>query len=259
MTKQLEFIDALVADGQTAFTFAEATKRLNVSPSATANALRQLQQKGLVCRISRGIYAIRPLGALGTSMATEDPSGAVKLAFGERQHRIGYLSALAEFDLLTHPVRSVYVACTSQVRSKSVSWRPLHSVIERPETIHLETWDYGTTKCSTLERALLESALRIDLVGSIERFAEALQGGLEQADASRIAALAVRLGPRGLAAERRLASVAHAMGMTHIAVEPIAGSMIRLDPREPEVEWVDERFRVSWHLGVDELRASVQN
>ena len=259
MTKQLEFIDALVADGQTAFSFAEATKRLNVSPTATANALRQLQHKGFVSRVSRGTYAIRPLGALGTSMATEDLPGAVKLAFGERQHRIGYLSALAEFDLLTHPVRSVYVACTSQVRFDSVSRRPLHSVIERPETIHLETWDHGSTKCSTLERALLESALRIDLVGSVERFAEALQGGLEQADAARIAALAVRLGPRGLAAERRLASVAHAVGMTYPVAEPHAGSMIRLDPRENEVTWIDDRFRVSWHLDVDELRASVEN
>jgi len=35
--------------------------------------------------------------------------------------------------------------------------------------------------------------------------------------------------------------------------------MIRLDPREPGGEWVDERVLVSWHLGIDELRASVTN
>ena len=112
---------------------------------------------------------------------------------------------------------------------------------------------------NAVDRTLLESALRIDFVGSIERFAEALQGGLEQAGAARIAALALRLGPRGLAAERRLAFIAHAAGMTYPVAESHAGSTIRLDPREKEVTWVDERFRVSWHLGVDQLRASVQN
>ena len=259
MTKQLEFIDTLVADGRTEFSFSDAVERLNVTPSAAANALRQLQNKGFVCRVRRGSYAVRPLGSLGSSMATDDLPGAVGLAFGARPHRIAYLSALSEFGLLTHPVRRIFVACVTQVRFDSIAQRPLHSVLERSETIHAETFDLGGSKCSTLERGLLECAVRVDLVGGIERLAEAVQAGLRDADGDRMAVLARQLSPRGLAAERRLASLAHVLGLTTATSVPISQPMIRLDPRETDVTWVDERYRVSWHLSIDELRASVEN
>src|ERR1019366_2280406 len=63
MTRQMELIDTLLAGGQDEFTFREAKAVLGVSPSATANALRQLGEKGLVDRLIRGHYAIRPLGS----------------------------------------------------------------------------------------------------------------------------------------------------------------------------------------------------
>jgi hypothetical protein len=72
-------------------------------------------------------------------------------------HRIGYLSALSELGLLTHPVRVVQVACTSQVRSAKVSRRRLRTVIERAGTIHLGAEQTGTSWRSGLERAVFET------------------------------------------------------------------------------------------------------
>ena len=95
MTRQLELIDTLLADGRDEFTFDEARAALGVSTPATANALRQLAAKGLVVRLTRGHYAIRPLGSLGTSAATESLSLAVGAAFEGKDHRIAYLSALS--------------------------------------------------------------------------------------------------------------------------------------------------------------------
>src|ERR1035437_7118470 len=103
MTRQMELIDTLLAGGQDEFTFREAKAVLGVSPSATANALRQLGEKGLVDRLIRGHYAMRPLGSLGTSAATDDLSLAVGAAFDGREHRIAYRSALSELGLLSHP------------------------------------------------------------------------------------------------------------------------------------------------------------
>jgi hypothetical protein len=36
-------------------------------------------------------------------------------------------------------------------------------------------------------------------------------------------------------------------------------SRIRLDPRESEVVWTDDRFKVAWNTTVDELRAVIGN
>ena len=66
MIRPLELIDDMVAEGHSQFTFEEAVRALHVSPTAAANALRRLQEKGLVDRLTKGVYAIRPLGSLGT-------------------------------------------------------------------------------------------------------------------------------------------------------------------------------------------------
>jgi predicted transcriptional regulator of viral defense system len=261
MNRQLELINTFLEEGRDEFTFADAQLALGVSTPATANALRQLAEKGLVDRLTRGHYAIRPLGSLGTSAATDDLNAAVGAAFEGRSHRISYRSALSELGLLSHPVRTIYVACTHQVRFTTISRRPLHSVIEQPATIHLGADAVGSSWRSSLERALFESALRMDLTGSVELLAEALAAGSRDIDPTRITQLARVFGGRGQAAARRLASLAHALDLP-LALEPTVTArqpMICLDPRDDRDAWTDTRYRVIWNTTVDELRAVVGN
>lgn len=261
MARQLELIDTLVAEGRQEFTFDEAVAALGVSPSAAANLLRRLREKGLIDRLTRGRYAIRPWGSLGTSAATDDLSLAVGVAFHGNKHRIAYLSALSDLGLLSHPVRTVFVACTRQVRLSTIGRRPLRVVIERAETIHLEAEELGQSFRSTQERALFECALRVDLTGGVERLAEALSQGAREADPARIAQLAEAFGARGLAAERRLASLAHVLELPLRLERQLKPRrpIIRLDPRDDRVEWIDERLRVAWNVTPDELATVVGN
>jgi predicted transcriptional regulator of viral defense system len=261
VVRQLELIDTFLAAGQEEFTFEDAKAALGRSPAATANALRQLNEKGLVDRLTRGHYAIRPLGSLGTSTVTDNLPLAIGAAFEGREHRIAYLSALSDLGLLSHPVRTAFVACTQQVRIGTISRRPLRVIVERPETIHLEAEAIGNSWRSTLERSLFECALRVDLAGGVEHLAEAVAAGAAEVDAARLGRLAGAFGPKGLAAERRLGSLAHALDLP-LTLEPKVAPkqpVIRLDPSEGGVEWVDGTFRVAWHTTVDELRAVTEN
>jgi predicted transcriptional regulator of viral defense system len=186
---------------------------------------------------------------------------AVGAAFEGKDHRIAYLSALSELGLVSHPVRTVFVACTQQVRFTTVSRRPLRSIVEKQETIHLETEAVGHSWRSTLERALFESALRVDLAGGVERLAEALAAGSLEANPARIKHLAKAFGSRGLAAERRLASLAFGLDLPFSLDSPVGKRqpVIQLDTRDDRVEWTDERYRVAWNATIDELRAIVGN
>jgi predicted transcriptional regulator of viral defense system len=261
MTRQLELVNELVADGRAEFTFQDAMGVLGASPSATANALRRLTQRGLVDRVIRGHYSVRPLGSLGTSAVSDDLALAVGAAFERRPHRIAYGSALSELGLLTHAVRTVFVACTKQVRFSTVSRRPLRVVIERPQTIHLEADVFERSWRSTLDRALLECAMRVDLVGGVERLAEALATGAREANSERITQLAKDFDARGLAAERRLASLARALEIP-LAVNPTVKReqpTVRLDPRAEQTVWVDKTFNVAWNVSIEELRAVIEN
>ena len=163
--------------------------------------------------------------------------------------------------MLSHPVRAIYVACTEQVRFSTVSRRPLRLVVEKPETIHLETEVVRNSWQSSLERALFECALRVDLVGGVERLAEAVATGSPDTNSARIERLANAFGTRGRAAERRLASLAVALQLP-LTLSPIVGKrqpVIRLDPRDDRVAWTDMRFRVAWNTTIDELQAIVGN
>ena len=261
MARQLEFIDTLLSEGRDEFTFEEARARLKVSTEATANFLARLSKKGLVDKFARGHYAIRPLGALGTSLVTQDLGSAVRAAFEGREHRIAYLSALSELGVLSHPVRTIYVACTERVRFTAVSRRPLRLVVEKPETIHLDAEVVKNSWRSSLERALFECALRVDLIGGAERLGDAVASGSRDADSVRIAHLAKNFGARGVAAERRLASIATALHLP-LTLAPAVSKrqqVIRLDPRDDRVAWTDSRFRVAWNMTIDELQAVVGN
>jgi hypothetical protein len=112
-----------------------------------------------------------------------------------------------------------------------------------------------------LERALFESALRVDLAGGVERLAEAVAAGASEVDAARIVRLVGAFGPKGLAAERRLGSLALALDLPLVLESKVAPRqpVIRLDPREDRVEWIDSTFRVAWSNSVNELRAVIEN
>lgn len=261
MTNQLQLVNTLVADGRADFTFRDAVKLLGVSPTSAANSLSRLSESGLIDRVSRGHYAVRPLGSLGTSAVSDNLALAVGAAFGKRPHRIAYRSALSELGLLIHPVRTITVAYPQQVGFSKISGWPLRVVIERPETIHLGAEPLEHSWRSSLERALLESAMRIDLVGGVDRLAEALVSGSRDANPEIIHQLARALGGRGLAAERRLASLVSALKLP-LALYPephSAHRRIRLDPGDEQVSWIDTDFGVAWNVPLEELRAEVEN
>jgi predicted transcriptional regulator of viral defense system len=261
MTRALDLVDTLVAEGKEQFSFEDARTALDSTPNATANVLRRLRTNGLIDRLSRGHYAVRHLGSLHTSATTDDLTAAIGSTFARRAHRIAYLSALSDLGLLSHPVRTITVACTVQVRVPAISRRPLHVVVERPETIHLEAEAVGRSWRSTLERALFECALRVDLTGGAERLAEALAAAAAHAQPGAFDDLARAFGTKGLAAQRRLASLAYALDLP-LELAPAVSprqSMVRLDPRDEEVAWVDEDFRVAWNRDVAELAAVVES
>jgi predicted transcriptional regulator of viral defense system len=261
MTNQLELVNNLVADGRTDFTFRDAVEMLGVSPTSTANSLNRLSESGIIDRVSRGHYAVRPLGSLGTSAVSDDLALAVGAAFRNRPHRIAYRSALSELGLLIHPVRTVTVAYPQQVRFSKISGWPLRVVIERPDTIQLGAERIEHSWRSSLERALLESAMRVDLVGGVDRLAEALVSGSHDANSELIHQLAKAFGGRGLAAERRLASLATALELPLVLkAEPYSPQRkIRLDPRDEQTVWIDPAFEVAWNIPLNELRAEVEN
>ena len=98
-------------------------------------------------------------------------------------------------------------------------------------------------------------------MGGPEALASALERAASGIRPRGLAPLVKAFGPRGAAAERRLASLARALDLS-LDLEPRVSPsrpIIRLDPQDDHIEWIDREMRVAWSTSVDEIRAVVEN
>ncbi len=258
--RSLELLDELAAGGRSSFTLHDVRDRLGVSAPAAVNLLNRLKARGLVDRVSHGHYAIRQIGVLGTSAASEDVALAVGALFGDRPHRIAYRSALDVLGRLTHPSRVIQVASPHRVRIETLSGRPFQGVIEPTETVGIGAVREGVAWVSDAERALLDAAARPELVGGVSTLTEAMTSG--SADAERIMEYARRLG--AAPALRRLGSLADSLHLPGLAgrLQPLEmpKSDLDLDPGAAGLEdggWRDRTWRVRWPASREEIVAAV--
>jgi predicted transcriptional regulator of viral defense system len=255
----MRLVDGLAAEGRTDVSSDEVRIRLGLSPQAVSNLLTRLERDGLVERVRRGFYLLRPLGELGVAAVSSDRlAEAVVLAVGDRDHRICFRTALHEHGLLTRGSQRVQVAVTRRLFVKAVGGRFLESIIEHEATIHVGAQSYGTGMISTVERALLESARTPRRVGGISVVAEGLAAALPNPrtvqDLSNTLGLDVAL--------RRLVSLDRQLGLgklNGIDFPKRASHPLRLDPTDERSEGtVDTHTGVRWPGPIEELQEVVR-
>jgi predicted transcriptional regulator of viral defense system len=258
--RALKLLDDLAAEERAQLTSADVRARLGLSSQAASNLLGRLVDAGLLDRVARGVYALRPLGRLGTRVASEDVTLAVGAVFGGEPHRIAYRSALDHHDLLVHPARRIQVALPRRVKLTQISGRRLQPVYEPADTVMYGTQSAGHgAMVSSVERAMLENAARLDLCGGWGTLAGALRRA--DIDPERVAALAGQL--HAEIAVRRVASVAEVLGLTELSdalpLPPRSARLVPLDPQEPvEEPWTDTRWRVRWPVPPRQARALIE-
>jgi predicted transcriptional regulator of viral defense system len=246
----LDIINKLAQRSET-FTFADfATIHGGPSPAA-ANALRGLVRKGIVDRVSRGAYVIRPIGRLGTAAGTEDIALVVGARFADGPHRIAYSTALDIHGLLTRPLNNIQLATVGLVEMAGLGGRPFHSIVEAAVTIHIGAIDAGhNARVSDIERSMIDAARRIGLVGGVSVLGDALSRlAPNDYNPDLVVDYASKLQAPGPL--RRLGSIARATGHNALADATAAARRHRhrigVDPRvSTEPGWVDPEFKVVW-------------
>lgn len=253
----LKLLDEFVSDGLTQFTSADAAVHLGRSAAATGNLLARLVRDGLLDRVRRGHYAIRQLGTLGTTAASENVLLSVAAGFGDVRHRVGYRTALGQLDLLAHPSRSIQVALAKPTRSETLSGRRLTIVQEPEAALEVGAKKQDGVFISNLERSLLDAAARPELVGGIAVLAEALGAASSKGvDADRLTSYARVLswGP----ALRRIGSLADTLHIAGVAgrLEPLTKptSDIDLEPGHEASSYRDAKWWVRWDHSPSELQ-----
>ena len=261
-TRYIELLDELVGEGKEAFTTRDVEEQGHLSPQAASNLLTRLVDHGLVDRVARGHFVIRPFGALGTRAAAEDIALPVGAVFADKPHRIAYRSALDWHGLLEHPTRRIILAVDKRPTLRELSGRSVRFVIEQTDRIERGAIDAGHgARVSSVERAFLESAARPTLAGGIQVVAVAL--ARSNANPTTLVEIARDLGMRR--ALHRLGSIAETLEIEPIShgLEPLSsiGRAIPLDDAEAgeaETSWRDDKWGVLWPLSIQELAETVR-
>ena len=260
-TRYIELLDELAVEGKETFTTQEVEELGQLSPQAASNLLTRLVRRGMVDRVARGHYVMRPFGALGTRAAAEDITLAVGAVFAGKPHRIAYRSALDWHGLLEHPSRRIILAADKRPGLRQLSGRPLRVVLERPDHIEIGAVEAGHgARVSSLERALVESAARPALAGGIQVVAAALARA--RANPDTLEEMARVLGARS--ALHRLGSIADTLEIQPFAdqLEPLSsiGRPIALDPELADEAdgWRDDKWGVDWPFPAEELEETVR-
>jgi predicted transcriptional regulator of viral defense system len=260
--RNLQVLDEIVAQqGSGVITPALVQSWTGQSSQATGNMLRRLSDSGLLDRVARGRYVVRPIGLLNTSAASEDITLAVGAAFLGHTHRIAYRSALDHHGLLLHPARTVQVATTNRVKFSEISGRPLQAVLENPETVLIGADKVSYSCVSDVERSLIDAASRPDLIGGITVLAQALS--LADVDSTKLLSYAQSL--EANAAIRRLGSLAD-----QLAIDGLAGALEPLMPPRSDIDldnsavsndraFRDRRWFVRWHQPVEEIASNISH
>src|SRR5712691_11455813 len=182
--RYLELLDELAVEGKEAFTTQDVEELGDLSPQSASNLLTRLVHRGMVDRVARGHYVMRPFGALGTRAAAEDITLPVGAVFAGKPHRIAYRAALDWHGVLEHPSRRIVLAVEKRPALRQLSGRPLRVVLEQPDRIAIGAIDAGHgARVSSLERALVECAARPALAGGIQVVATALARARANPDA----------------------------------------------------------------------------
>jgi predicted transcriptional regulator of viral defense system len=264
--RYIELLDELAVEGKEAFTTQDVEELGDLSPQAASNLLTRLVHRGMVDRVARGHYVMRPFGALGTRAAAEDITLPVGAVFAGKPHRIAYRSALDWHGLLEHPSRRIVLAVEKRPALRQLSGRPLKLVLEQPDRIGIGAIDAGHgALVSSLERALLECATRPALAGGIQVVAAALARARAHPDTLKEMTYLLR----ARSALHRLGSIAETLEIQPLAdqLEPLSsiGRPILLDPsmgHQDESEdgdgWRDNRWGVDWPFQASELEETVR-
>jgi predicted transcriptional regulator of viral defense system len=250
----LNLVDTLAAEGRTSMSAFEVRERLGLSAQSASNLLARLSRDGLIERVRRGEYLLRPLGELCVSATASDRlAQAIAIAVGGASHRICYRTALHEHGLLSRPGRRVQVAVARRLYVDQLGDRSLESIIERPAFIHVGAEQHQQAWISTIERALLESAETPRRVGGISTVAEALAVATLAPD--RLVELGERLAfAPGL---RRLVSLDRHLRLgklSEVVLSPRHGRLLPLDPADTRTDgFIDHALGVRWPGPTEEL------
>lgn len=185
----------MAVEGKTLVHVGDAIRVTGHKPHQGAVFLGQLARRGLLTRLSRGLYALVPFGKdrefgnpflVASSLAGSDP------------HFVSHLGALSFHNLLLQPSRTLHVSIVRAKPAREIGPMRIEFVVVPEKRLwgFRQEWVTNTDRApiSDIERTIVDTCWRPELCGGIVEVGGALWLGRDRLDPQRLLQYVRRFG-----------------------------------------------------------------
>ncbi len=182
-----KFLEAMAAEGKTLVRVGDAARITGHDPHQAAVFLGQLARRGVLTRLSRGLYALVPFGK---DREFGNPFLVASALAGSDAHFISHLGAMSFHNLLLQPSRKLHVSILRAKPPREIGPMRVEFVVIPKKRLwgFRQDWVTNTDRApiSDIERTIVDACWRPELCGGIVDVARALWISRDRLDAQRL-------------------------------------------------------------------------
>jgi len=259
-----KFVEAMAAEGKTLVRAADAARITGHAPHQAAVFLGQLARRGVLTRLTRGLYALVPFGK---DREYGNPFLVADALAGSDAHFISHLGAMSFHNLLLQPSRTLHVSIVRPKPAREVGPMRVEFVAIPKKRLwgFRDEWVTNTDRVaiSDIERTLVDACWRPELCGGIVDVARALWISRDRLDADRLLQHVRRFGKFVVA--RRIGFLLETLKLAAAKItKSLHGYATRsrpynsLDTILPPEGKPDARWRLRLNVTADEVLAATR-
>ena len=247
---------------RTTFALSDVQAITHLSPSSARNLVHKARQRGLVTRLKAGLYNLVPFELGRATEHIGSPYLIAREVAGDTPYFLSHGTALELHRMLTQPNLTVHVSCTRRIRPQTIGGYEYRFVLVTDAQMfgiaqHWVTKDQSVM-ISDMERTIIDSLRRPDLVGGITEIAKGLWMKRDSLNTERLIYYALRLDVGAVL--RRLGYLLERYAMaSESALQPLRDKLSatyqRLDPVLPQEGSFLSRWRLQLNVSPEELDA----
>jgi len=266
-SKSEQLIRGLITANKQLFDIKDACKILKEgSPKTTSQLLRYMSRRGMVMKISGGIYSLLPQGKTQDEFFPDWHLTAKELV-KNKPYYIGFYSALDIHGLITQPSLSEQIVTIKQIVPKYKTIGKVKFVFICYNKEHFfgfeNTWidNFNKVQCSDIEKTIIDCLFKPEYGSGITEIIKAIYTAREKIDEEKMLSYLEKFGSQSVL--KRLGYILTNLDIFFLLRKYIETNITKvytpLDPSLPKAGKYNSKWSILDNIDIKETLNSINN
>lgn len=247
------------------FDYKEAYKALpDAKPGTVRELLSDMTKRGLLMRLKEGVYHIIPYES-DPAVFMPDWHLIAEHLVGNKNHYIGYYSALQLHDLITQPSMKEQIVVSEQIRPAVIRIKNIPFQFIYHNANHFfgmkKMWvdPFHKVQCSDLEKTIVDCLFKPDYAGGIVEIAKAIHQSKNELRYDTLLDYVIRF--KSQAVLKRLGFLLETLSIDTAIIETLQAlkkaSFVVLDTELPATGKYISRWQIQVNMDVETIHSAI--